>query len=189
MRRELGPARSSAVRRGRALFGLACILAIALAALTARLFVWPPTDEPGRVDAVVVLSGDHGERMAEARRLLAAGVAPVLVHAGSPDSADVVRLCAGGQDFEVVCLQPSPDSTKAEARAVAGLAADRGWRSIAVVTSTQHLTRAVTLFRRCVAAEVRGVAAWPSYAPRFWAEAIIHEWGGLLHAVLWSRAC
>ena len=43
---------------------------------------------------------------------------------------------------------------RGEARAVARMAAARGWRSVLVVTSTYHVTRARLLFDRCVAAHV-----------------------------------
>ena len=164
-------------------------LAVLFAGLTARLFLWPPSDDPSRVDAVVVLSGDHGERIAEARRLLAEGVAPLLVYAGTPDSQEVVGLCASGESAGVMCVQPHPDSTRAEARAVGRLTAARGWRSIAVVTSTPHLTRAGILFRRCVGADVELVAAWPRFTSEKWRRVVVHEWAGVIHALTLGRRC
>ncbi len=169
--------------------GLALVSAVAFAALTAWLFVWPPTDDPHGVDAVVVLSGGHGERLATGRRLVDMGVASVLVHAGTPDTEDAVQLCAGVQSFEVVCVQPVPDNTRAEARAVARLAASRRWRSLAVVTSSPHLTRAGMLFRRCFDGEVEAVAAWPSYSRRSWRGQIVREWAAVLHVVTIGRGC
>lgn len=47
--------------------------------LTARLFVWPWTPPVTRADAVIVLAGDHGDRLAKTLELVRSGVAPVLV--------------------------------------------------------------------------------------------------------------
>lgn len=165
-----------------------CVLVILLAA-TARLFLWPSTDEPGRVDAVVVLSGDYGERIRRALELMADGVAPTLVHAGTPDSAQVLELCAGGQPFEVVCPMPDPDSTRAEARAVSRLAETRGWSSMAVVTSNFHVTRAGMLFRRCFDGELKMVGAPSSFSLGIWRKQLTHEWVGAAHSLVVGRNC
>lgn len=153
--------------------------------LTARLFLWPASDSPRQVDAVVVLSGDRGERLARGLALVRAGVSSTLVLDGAPDSQLVLELCEGGQPFEVVCLRPEPDSTRYEARAAARLASERGWRSVAVVTTTAHLTRAGVLFRRCMDTSVLMVEGrrWPSL------ELVVHEWLGLGQALLLARGC
>ena len=165
-----------------------CILVL-LPAATARLFLWPPTDQPDNVDAVVVLSGDHGERMRRALELMADGVAPTLVHAGTPDSGQVLDLCAGGQSFEVVCLMPDPDSTRAEARAVTLLAKTRGWDSIAVVTSNFHVTRAGMLFRRCFDGDLKMVGPEASFTVKTRLLQLVNEWAGLTEALLIERGC
>jgi hypothetical protein len=60
---------------------------------------------------------------------------------------------------EVVAVVPEPSTTRGEARAVSGLAADRGWREILVVTSTYHLPRARLIFRRRVVCQLAFVSA------------------------------
>jgi uncharacterized SAM-binding protein YcdF (DUF218 family) len=151
-------------RRARRRIGAASLVAVvALGALIARGFVWPGSDVPRRADAVVVLSGDHGERLPVGLRLVRSGVAPVLVLDGGPDSEEATNLCKGGMPFEVVCLRPDPDGTRPEAQAAGRLAADRGWRSVVVVTSTHHGTRAGVLFRRCVKGSVHVVRARPPF--------------------------
>ena len=167
---------------------VALILALALL-MTARLFVFPPTDRVSQVDAVVVLSGDYGDRITGALDLMARRASPVLVHAGQPDGRIVRDLCGGSTRFEVVCLQPQPDSTRAEARAVAHLARDRGWDSIALVTSKPHATRAGMLFRRCVEGDVRIVATSPPYTTRMWLVGIENEWAKTLYFGLLERGC
>lgn len=56
----------------------------------------------------LVLSGDFGDRLPGAFRLIDEGRVPVLVHAGTPDNQAVLELCRRGQRIaaEVVCLQP-----------------------------------------------------------------------------------
>ena len=160
------------------------------ALLTFRLFVSPPVDNPAHVDAVVVLSGDMGERMSEARRLIAAGKAPVLVYAGSPDSQEVIHLCTQRQELEVVCLQRQPDSTRAEARAVGNLARSRDWNSIAVVTTSWHAARAGLLFRRCVEGDVYTFGAFrAAESRRAFVRNVVLEWLGVLYALTLERQC
>lgn len=134
---------------------------------------------------MVVLSGDRGERLARALQLVEAGVAPTLVLDGQPDFQQAEDLCRGGQAYEVVCLRPEPDSTRAEARAAARLASDRRWRHIVVVTTTSHVTRAGLLFRRCVEGSVHMVKAHrrPQLGP------VVHEWLGVVHALTLARGC
>ena len=152
-------------------------------------FLFPPDDTPKRADAIVVLSGDHGERLAKALRLMQQGVAPTLVLDGAPDFQYVVDLCRGEQAFEVVCLRPDPDSTRHEARAATRLASDRGWRRMVVVTTSHHVVRAGMLFRRCFGGEVGTTGAAPPYGWRMSARAVVHEWLGVGAALTVRRGC
>lgn len=168
----------------------AVALAAALLLLaTARLFVHPPIERPSQADAVVVLSGDHGERLAEGLRLVGDRVAPTLVLDGTPDMIQVLELCRNPQPFEVVCLRPDPDSTRAEARAAGALARARGWRKLVVVTTTHHVPRATLLFRRCFEGEVSVVGADPPYGWRMSARQIVQEWLKVAHVTTLSRGC
>ena len=157
---------------------------------TARLFVWPSTNDAHRVDAVVVLDGGSGERLDKARALMARGVAPALaVSTGREmDIDEAGDLCTKPQPFEVVCFSPRPDSTRGEARAVATLARQHGWNEVVLVTSTYHVTRARMLLGRCFTGRVDVVAASPPRRPLHWAAAVAHEWAGMLDATL-RRGC
>jgi uncharacterized SAM-binding protein YcdF (DUF218 family) len=157
--------------------------------VTARVFVWPPSDDVARADAVVVLSGDHGERLPRALELLRSGVTSTLVQVGEPDSPTARDLCLEHPAFEVVCLKPSPDSTRQEARAVGELARFRGWRTLIVVTSTQHVSRAGLLFRRCVDGRVATVHANPPFGRRLLADQIGREALKLGYALILDRGC
>ena len=89
-------------------------------ALALYLFVWPSQDHPRRVDAIVVLAGDEGQRFSRALELARAGVAPVLVvsDGARSDWAPARKLCAhpSGHGFRVICFRPAPYSTRGEAR-------------------------------------------------------------------------
>lgn len=168
---------------------LVLTISILFAALTSRLFIRPPSDEPERVDAVVVLSGDHGERLAKALQLIDKGVAPTFVHVGIPDLAPTVTMCLERQPFEVICLRPSPDSTLAEARAVANLSEARRWRSVAVVTSSPHVTRARIIFRRCLHDEVHVISARPAFSTRHWVVSVADEWLKVIYTLAVNPRC
>jgi uncharacterized SAM-binding protein YcdF (DUF218 family) len=138
-------------------------------------FVSPATSDPVRSGAIVVLAGDPGDRIARALSLMNEGWSGTLVLDGKPGSASTERLCQEHQSFEVVCLRPSPDNTRDEARAAARLAADRGWRTILVVTSLQHVTRARLLFDRCFKGDLLMVGSRPPYSLTRRSKAIGHE--------------
>jgi uncharacterized SAM-binding protein YcdF (DUF218 family) len=137
------------------------VLAVALGALVGWLFVWPPHDPPGRVDAVLVLAGGDGEREATGIRLVREGVAPVVVFSdgGRPGAPSARRCLLRVDGVRVACLRPETSSTRGEARAFAELAGREGWRSVAVVTSSYHLRRASLLVDRCYRGTVHPVAA------------------------------
>lgn len=138
---------------------------------------------------MVVLSGDHGERLPLALGMLDRGVARVLVLDGTPDYPLWLELCENKRDFEVVCLRPEPDSTRAEARAAGRLAAERRWRRLVVITTTYHLARSAVLFRRCFEGEVNMVAA---DRPLPWRDELGHigrEWLKLGHVIILNRGC
>ena len=175
-------------RTVRLALGAASVVAIGAFA-TAWLFVWPPSASPKSADAVVVLSGDHGERLPLALDLLRSGVSKVFVHAGDRDSPEARALCQGGQPFEVVCLDLQPDSTRIEARAVGDLARERGWRTIVVVTSSQHATRAGLAFRRCVDGTVEVVHDRAKVPRRTLAVLIRSEWLKVAYSVMVNRDC
>jgi uncharacterized SAM-binding protein YcdF (DUF218 family) len=133
----------------------------ALAALAGWLFVWPPDEPPGRVDAVLVLAGGDGERETTGIRLARMGVAPVIVFSdgGRPGSSSA-QLCQQQlEGIRVACLRSPTSSTRGEARAFAELAGREGWQSVAVVTSSYHVRRASLLLDRCYEGMVHPVAA------------------------------
>ena len=193
---EPGPALPGARRQRvrRALPGLAFCGLIVIAIfviLTLRWFVYPETTDPGPVDAVVVLGGGRGERLERGLKLMADGKASVIVlstgiHWTGPGSQQVKDLCATPvAQFEVICVAALPDSTKGEAIVISKLAAERGWASIALVTTKSHLSRGTRWFRRCSSIRVYPVVAAADSTFR----EVEHEWLGTVAQFTIDRSC
>lgn len=182
----MGPGVRRRFRRPVVLLVVASVLLVTASVL---LFVRPPADTPTRADAIFVLSGDRGERMAAALRFADRYPGATLVHVGTPDSIFVRRLCAGLEGRDAVCLAPKPDNTRTEARAIAQLTRERGWTRPVVVTSTYHVTRSRLLVARCLDRGFETVAARPRIRWWQWIPQIAHEWGGLAQALVLRRGC
>jgi uncharacterized SAM-binding protein YcdF (DUF218 family) len=103
-------------------------------------------------DAIVVLGG-RPNRLPVGLRLLREGEGRVLI----------VFNATGHGDEEHLYVRPDPYTTRGEARAVAKLAREHGWRSIVVVTSTYHVPRARLIFRRAFDGELRMASAPPTW--------------------------
>ena len=171
---------------------LAPLLPVALAgglALSFVPFLNAGAGNPTSADAVVVLSGDHGERLPLALALIDGGVTSTLVFAGTLDSAQGIELCKGGQPFEVLCLKPDPDNTREEARAVGRLAASRGWKTLVVVTTRHHVPRSQRLFDRCLDGEVVLMGADPRYGVGMVLRNLAREWLGVIRSLTIARGC
>ena len=125
--------------------------------VAAALFAWPHDDGPitGGADAVVSLAGS-ATRLPVAQRLVADGVAPVLVVSldGSSDEWRSEELCRRPRP-RLVCVRADPISTRGEARALEQLARERGWDDVVVVTSDFHVFRARMILERCFRERLR----------------------------------
>lgn len=169
----------------RLLVVLVTLAVVAPVAALYLLFLNPPTGAPDRVDAIVMLAGGEGERLATARAMADQGVAPVLVLSHGPST-----LCRGGQAYEVICFIPEPGTTRGEATYIGRLAAERGWQDIAIVTSTHHVARARTVIGQCTDAEVHMVDAGSAdFTREQRGEIILHEFAGLIAALTLDPAC
>ena len=169
------------------------IVVVAWLVACAVLFVWPPLESaaPKRASVVVVLSGDK-RRLPPALALIRHRVAPVLAISSVQRVKhwpEAVALCNRGRyaAARVICFDAVPYSTQGEARAIARLALVQHWRSVVVVTSTFHVTRARMLFRRClrIPVYVTGVSSPWWRLPEEWAS----ETGKLLVQLTVQRGC
>jgi uncharacterized SAM-binding protein YcdF (DUF218 family) len=171
---------------------LAAAIAVCLAADAVGSFeiiAHPPLDHPAHADAIVVLSGDRGGRLPKGLSLVRGGVAPVLVLAGPPDLPEAKALCRAPAGFEVDCLQPDPDTTRTEARAVAALAKQRRWHHVVVVTDEYHVERARLLFDRCVDGAVSVIKAFPAQGVESTWRRIGYEWLAIGYSLAVARSC
>lgn len=165
-----------------ALVALTCIWLLACYSL----FINPPVFGPDYVagvnaDAVVVLGGDSSERLPLAEELVAAGHAPILAisRTDTPGNVDADRLCKRPAHASRVCFEPSPLTTRGEARAVARLAADRDWDTVLVVTSDYHALRAFTNLRQCSDTELVMVPSTPDHGLLGWLPRFVEETAAL----------
>lgn len=123
-----------------------------------------------RGDAIFVLAGARTARWLEARDLLNAGYAPViLLSSGQRESSEIklerqgVHLPAEGEVARnalvqlgvpadrVLILPGYPDNTAEEGAKLRDYAGARGWRTVIIVTSKLHTRRAAFAMRRALA--------------------------------------
>lgn len=127
----------------------ALILYLGLVAIGAVLIVADPIT---RVDAVVVLSGDDGDRLALAIEMHERGLAPSLVITDTTRQANrllIQEAVAGGfPEDEIYVTDMQVGSTVDEAKAVRSFAQSRGWDSLMIVTDPYHSFRTRFIFRR-----------------------------------------
>jgi uncharacterized SAM-binding protein YcdF (DUF218 family) len=161
-------------------------LVVLFSVATARLFLWPATDRPSKVDAIVALGGDPGQRRAAyALSLARKGDAPkVVVSLGGYPPAPCPKAPAG---VEVDCFRANPLDTRGEAEHVAAVAAAEHWRSAIVVPERTQTTRARLIFKRCTAIPLRFVPVNdPLSRVPF---DVAYEWGALVKSLTLHRAC
>jgi uncharacterized SAM-binding protein YcdF (DUF218 family) len=173
------------------LAGVLVLILAGLAGATWLLFVHPSRSLPRRADAVVVLSGTWETRLLEGIRLVQNGVAPELVFVGRSDSPTATEVCDGTRELraKVTCLLPNPDTTRTEVREAARLAEREGWRSLVLVTSTFHVTRAELLLDRCFDGKVDSVGTDLPMGIHLTPRILLREWGGLAEAAILQRSC
>jgi len=140
-------------------------------------------DKIQKVDAIVVLSGDEGERVREAARLYKAGYASYLVITKTDNeeigedrtySEKLMRIAMEGgvPSDSILFSEGMATNTIEEAHAVVLLAQKRNLSSLLVVTGPYHVRRARLIFRKIAArAEIKTLAtgvqdSW--YHPTTW---------------------
>ena len=172
-------------RRARRFLIVFVVLLAVFCTATARLYIWPTTGMPARVDAIVV-PGGPGQRVRAAERLAGQGRARYLVISQGqyvpPD------LCGTHIDTAlVICFQPSPATTQGEAEAAARLAEQYDWHSIVLLTTPDQTWRAELRFRRCYSGSIYGVTT--PLPLSMWPLQIAYQWAATAKAELVNRSC
>ena len=172
------------------LFVIACAIAV-FSVATYQLFVDPHIDPVQRSDAVVVIAGGP-LRLEKGVELVRENIAPLLLisvpHGSWPYQWEAPGICNGAKrPFQVICFRPKPESTQGEARALKRIAAKRHLRSVIVVTSTFHVSRARLIMRRCFHGRLAVIGTPVSRA----AEPFLigMEWIKLTYAETLNRGC
>jgi hypothetical protein len=175
-------------RRWPYLAGALLIILAGLGSVTARWFVWPSQQRmPARADAIVMLNGP-GSRLDTALNLAWAHRAPVIVISRGSAYWGHGSVCAPKiPGVTVVCFDPSPATTRAEAEFAGRLAARYHWRSMVVVTVVPQDTVARLEVGRCFAGQVYVVNA--PLPRREWPYQIAYQQASAIKAVLMQRGC
>jgi hypothetical protein len=171
-------------RRWRRLIVVALAVVIVFLAATARLFVWPPTDAPQHVAAVVALDG-YPNRTGKAIALAREGYASTVLLSVLAKSVPVCRTHVPG--VHIVCFVPDPVTTRGEAEFATRMAARRHWDRLMVVASTTQTTRARIDFKRCYSGTL---LMDPVKMPTgHLLQQVVYEWGALGKALFVLRSC
>jgi len=159
--------------------------ALAFAAATWGLLVWPAQETPERVSAIVMLAGP-GVRLPVALELADEHRAPVLVVSQGNDGYG--SPCPPRPPgATLICFDPNPADTRGEAEYIGRLARQYHWTSLVVVASRPQATRARILVGRCFSGPVY-IATGP-LPLRSWPYQLAYGWGALVKALAWDRAC
>jgi uncharacterized SAM-binding protein YcdF (DUF218 family) len=170
-----------------ALAALAALLVL-FCTVTARLFIWPATGMPTRVDAIAVLGGPQSQQRADlGLRLAEEGRARyVLLSEGL--SIDLVPgLCGSHRTFTVICWNPVPGTTQGEAEFVGQIARQHGWHSVVLVTTLDQAWRAQLRVTRCYPGQIYSVTT-PLPLDQ-WPYQLAYQWAAAVRAEVLQRGC
>lgn len=153
-----------------------------------QLFVNVGSSPVHETDAVIMLGGASDDRLPAARKLQQEWGGPVLVLAKTGlvgnVAADEVCDAAAFPSGDLICFTPDPMNTRGEALAISKLIERNDWKSVTVVTSNYHVTRAGQLISQCTTADVQMVGASASMNPGDWLWRFVVETGGLIDSTL-----
>jgi uncharacterized SAM-binding protein YcdF (DUF218 family) len=148
-----------------------------------------------RVDAVIVLGGEHDGREDYGLALAPQVHASTVVLSDPYPATDRLmrRVCLPRNDaVEVICSRPDPSTTRGEAMMTRRLALERHWKNILIVSWRYHLPRARLIFNQCLSA--MGVSTAAKAVPRhyvlpvwYWQYLYLYQFAGIVKAVASDR--
>jgi hypothetical protein len=172
------------VRRHRLIAAVALVV-VAFMVASSVLFVWPATDQPRHVGAILSLAGgNETAREQTAVSLAEKGYAKVLLFSWG---ASYPRTCPRVPRVHVVCFQPNPARTIGEVSWAAGFARHHRVHSIMVVAGHAQVTRARVLMKECFPGQIVMVPAPVPLSDLPYE--VVYEWGALVKAMLFTRRC
>ncbi|CAM4007250.1 YdcF family protein [Tsukamurella strandjordii] len=160
-----------------------------VAAVGYPMFGKAKEDPLERVDAVVVLGGEHDGREQYGIDLAREGYASTVVLSNPYESHDPVMapLCDRRIDgIEVLCEVPDPSTTRGEALFTERLAKERGWKKVIVISWRYHLPRSRFIFGNCFAGETvtRAVPRGYDFGPADWELIYLYQSFAMLKATV-----
>ena len=152
---------------------------------SSALFVWPATDQPRQVGAILSLDGrNETARERTAVSLAEKGYAKVLLFSRA---AFHPRACPKVRRVSVVCFVPNPVRTIGEVSWAANFARRHRLHSIMVVAGRAQVTRARLLMKECFSGQIVMISA--PVQLRDLPYEVVYEWGALAKALLFTRRC
>jgi hypothetical protein len=164
-----------------------CLLLIAAVVGGLPVYVRPQIDPLRHADAILILGGEGWDRYPFGVELAVHGWAPTVVLSWSHEPKDtwVTQQCTTPPPgLNLYCFVPDPPTTKAEGRELRRLAAKYRWRTVIVVTSRPHISRARFILERCFAGDLVMVADPVRVSALGWAFEYVYQTVGYLRAVL-----
>jgi uncharacterized SAM-binding protein YcdF (DUF218 family) len=165
----------------------ACLLLTAVVVAGLLVYVRPQIDRLRHADAILILGGADYRRYRFGFDLGAQGWAPNVV-VSNPDGTDdpwLTGLCAAPHPrFNLHCFVPDPPTTKGEAWELRRLASQYGWRTVIVVTSRPHISRARFILEQCFDGDLVMVASPAHISVPRWAFEYVYQTAGYARAVL-----
>lgn len=179
-------------RLQRLLWGVTLVVVVALAAVGGigyALFGVDRQDALRKVDAIVVLGGEHDGREQYGIDLARAGWSTNVVLSNPYGHADrtMQELCDTRiGDVTVMCEIPAPSTTRGEAMFTERLSRERGWKSVIVISWGYHLTRSRYIFDNCYSGGtvMRAVPREYRYGPADWELIYLYQFVGTAKAAI-----
>ncbi|AUN38718.1 YdcF family protein [Tsukamurella tyrosinosolvens] len=142
-----------------------------------------------KVDAIIVLGGEHDGREQYGIRLAQEGWSKNVVLSNPYDHSDrtMQELCGTRLgDVSITCEKPVPSTTRGEAMFTERLSKQNGWSSVIVISWGYHLTRSRYIFDNCYSGEtvMRAVPRSYDYGPADWELIYLYQFVGTAKAVV-----
>ncbi|SMH34776.1 hypothetical protein SAMN06295885_1029 [Rathayibacter oskolensis] len=143
------------------------------------VLVFPSVDPLERSDVAVVLGPATPERVALAHSLVTDGtVSGIVISTVGDEDARPIECRPPGSG--IVCIHAVPFTTRGEADGIRLLASEKGWRSLVVITSTPHISRAKVVFDSCTEQRISMLPVPTGLSAAEWVYAYLYQGGAFL---------